>query len=276
MVRGVGTESTAVSVDALCGVCGEFGVRFDEVSPGIQARMTLLAEATETISDCTRIAKRAQQVFEYLEQHDPERAFSDLEKRIVVIGSLFADIGKTGPAHADANGQQLVVDMFSVEGVRNDKQPVSEFLSTYFPDDALARLRQFVALGLDPEMSMRDFWNLHAGWTLDIVRDGGVPAEAIAAAASHHLLENINPRDIVAEDGRFSTNFGDNLAFDRPEKLVILLDKYDALRRRSRGTHEAAIVWLDDLLQRHPTFQNDVQFALLLEAMDHALRDSDD
>lgn len=252
-------------------VCSEVGVAFDGVSPNVRARMQLLAEHTATVDDCTRIAGLARKVFDHYEQHKPNEAFSPIEKRIVVVGSLFADIGKTGPAHADSDGQRLIVEMFSVEGVRNDQKSVAQFFTNYFPADAAQRLQRFQQLGLDPTMTMRAFWNHHTDWTFDIVRGDGVPEEAVAAAATHHLLDNINPRAIVATDGNFSIDFGDNVRFDRAEKLVILLDKYDAVIRRGRRTHAQAITWLRELLNKHPRFAADPEFSVLLQDLDATL-----
>lgn len=257
--------------ERISAVCAEVGVAFDDISPTVQARMQLLADHTATIDDCTRIADLARRVFDHYEQHKPSERFSPIEKRIVVVGSLFADIGKTGPANADADGQRLIVEMFSVEGVRDDQQPVAQFFTTYFAADAASRLQRFRDLGLDPSMTMRAFWNHHTDWTFDIVHDGGVPEEAVAAAATHHLLDDINPRDVVAADGTFSIDFGDNARFDRAEKLVILLDKYDAVIRRGRRSHAEAIRWLRDRLDQHPRFAADAEFSVLLQDLD-ALR----
>src|SRR5690606_30672662 len=130
------------------------------------------------------------------------------ERRIVVLGSLFADIGKTGPARAPERDQRLIVEMFSVEGVHDETQSVTQFMKRYFAADADERLARFAALGLDPESSVRDFWNLHVGWTLEILEGSGVAPEAVAAAATHHLLEDVNPESIVGPDDRYTRAFG--------------------------------------------------------------------
>jgi hypothetical protein len=259
--------------ERMCAICAEVGVDFEEIGASVRARMQLLADHTETIDDCTRIAGLARTVFEYYERHKPSERFSAIEKRIVVVGSLFADIGKTGPVTAEAEGQRLIVEMFAVEGVRDDQQSVAQFFTTYFPADSAQRLHRFQSLGLDAQMSMRAFWNHHTNWTFDIVRDGGVPMEAVAAAATHHLLDNINPEAIVGADGNFSIDFGDNVGFDRAEKLVILLDKYDAVIRRGHRNHTSAVSWLRELLNRHPRFATDTEFSVLLNDLDVALRD---
>ena len=255
-------------VSALSSLCSDVEMPFSAVSPDVRARLSLLDQHSETIRDAQRILRLARAVFEHYEKHKSEQAFNTLEQRIVLIGSLFADLGKTGPPNATEAEQRLIVEMFSVEGVRDDQQPVSQFLAEHFPADASEREARFSALGLDARMPMRAFWNLHAGWTLEVARSSGLPPEAVAAAASHHLLDNVNPGNIVTADGRYSADFGENVAFDRAEKLVILLDKYDALLRRGRRTHDEAIAWLGGLIARHPRFADDRQLSTLLDDLD--------
>lgn len=263
--------SSGDPIEGLIGICAQ--VRFDLAcaQPSLLARLRLLAAHTETVSDSERMLWRARDVFRYVEMARPSEAFSEVECRIIVLGCLFSDVGKTGPANADTNGQRLIVEMFAVEGVRDDRQPVAEFLRTYFPD-ADERSRCFAMLGLSPQMSMREFWNLHSSWTLQILEASGIPPEVIAAAATHHLLDDVNPASIVASDRRFTRSFGDNAGFDRAEKLIILLDKYDALRRRGGRNHDQAIAWLRDRVDSNARFRGDVEFSILIADLEAALR----
>jgi hypothetical protein len=267
-----GSDSGDV-ISRLRPICAEVGFELDGAEPGLLARLRLLAECTESVSDVEHMASMARTVFRYYETTKPSEAWHDIERRIVILGCVFADIGKTGPYEADASGQRLIAEMFATENVRDDTQPVEQFLRTYFPADTAERARRFAVLGLDLHMSIREFWNLHATWTLHIVEAGGVPSEAVAAAATHHLLEDVNPDAIVGPDSTFTRSFGDNTAFDRAEKLIILLDKYDALRRRSGRTHDQAIAWLRGRVENDPRFRNDAQFASLIPDVDAALRE---
>jgi hypothetical protein len=261
-----------LTFEQLVALCAEASPALDRITPELHARLQLLAATTETVHDIVHIVENARTVFDYYDAHKPDQRWSESEKCIVVLGSLFADIGKTGPRSADAAEQRLISEMFAVEGVRDYRQPVADFLRENFPDDFEVRAQRFAGLGLDPQMPMRAFWNLHAGWTLQIVRDGGVPEEAVAAAAAHHLLDDVNPEAIVGEDGRYSVDFGDNTHFDRAEKLVILLDKYDALRRRSRADHDQAIAWLRKRIGNHARFRDDAELDTLLDDLDIAVR----
>lgn len=245
-------------------LCADVGFDLSRVAPAVVARLRLLAQLTETIADCERMVARAHDLFRFQETNDPAGAFSGSERRIVVLGTIFADIGKTGPAHADEPGQRLIVEMFAVEGVRDDQQQVGQFLPERFPSDAAERVERFAALGLDPSMTLRQFWNQHSSWTLRILQGSGVPPEVIAAAATHHLVDDINPESIVGADRRFTRAFGDNVAFDRAEKLIILLDKYDALRRRGQRSHDQAVAWLRERIAGNPRFSDDAELLALL------------
>ena len=255
------------SFERLRTICADVGFDLERIRPSILARMRLLAETTETVNDCERGVRIANDVFRYYDVSKPLERFTDLERRIVVMGTLFSDVGKSGPAEATLDGQQLVAEMFAVECVIDETISVARFFEAYFPADAADRARRFGArgLGLDPAMTMREFWNMHSAWTLHILRGDGVPMEAVPAAATHHILENVNPDSLVADDGRFTKYFGKHASFERPEKLVILLDKYDAALRRGHCTHDQAIASLRDAIGRNHRFCGDHGFLELIE-----------
>jgi hypothetical protein len=96
------------SFDRLRGICADVGFDLERIRPSILARMRLLAETTETVNDCERAVRIANDVFRYYDVSKPLKRFTALERRIVVIGTIFADIGKSGPAGAALDGQQLV------------------------------------------------------------------------------------------------------------------------------------------------------------------------
>lgn len=250
--------------------CAAVGFDLSTAGAALVERVRLLAKHSQTFDDSARMASFAHRVFEHYETSG--RAFSPIEKQTVVLACLFSDIGKTGPADADAEARKLVVEIFAIENIKDDSQPIASTLRAYFPDDAEERLARFTSLGLDPEMSLRQFWNLHSHWTLVIVEDAGLPAEAVAAAATHHFLENVNPQKIVGDDDRFTRHFGKNTAFDRAEKLVIVLDKYDAAKRRGGKTHEGAIAWLRERIAKNDRYRDDPELAELVQAIEEVLK----
>jgi hypothetical protein len=260
----------------LSAICARAGLDLQRVDPSIVERMRLLAVTTETLRDCERCTDMAEAFFRYDDAIKlREQRFTILERRTVVIGTLFSDIGKSGPVHANELGRQLVAQMYAVENVIAEQTPVAQFFRTHFPADAAERIQRFRGLALDPQMSMREFWNLHSVWTLQILKGDGVPPGAVIAAAAHHLLENINPLAIIANDARFQEYFATGAMFARPEKLVILLDKYDAARRRGKRSHDGAIAWLRQLIRNHPRFCADQDFFTLIDGLDAVVKHHD-
>lgn len=252
-------------------LCARVGFDIDKARGSLLERMRLLAECSETCDDAWRIATYADEIFRSYATTSPTQSFTAVEERTVILGCLFSDVGKTGPEEANADDRRLIVEAFAVENVPDDKQPIDTFLRTYFPDDAEHRIARFAALGIASSVLVRQFWNRHASWTLAIVEAAGLPLEAVAAAATHHLLENINPAAIVGADDRYTRRFGENACFDRAEKLVIILDKYDAARRRGRQTHDEAIAWLRERIAKNLRFHDDAEFLTLLADVDVVL-----
>jgi hypothetical protein len=267
------TEDDALS--RVRAACAAFGFDLDAASEVLVERMLLLEERSPTFEDARRMATYAERIFRHYEAAGAALAFTSVERQTVLLACLFSDIGKTGPAHAGPEARRYVTEAFAVENVRDDTQALAAFLRTYFPTDAEARIASFRGLGIDPDMRLRQFWNLHSDWTLAIAEAARLPAEAVAAAATHHLLEDVNPRAIVGDDQTFTRSFGANAAFDRAEKLVILLDKYDAAKRRGRLSHQQAITWVRDRLAKSARFHDDVTFAELVAAVDLVLGRTD-
>lgn len=258
-------------IEGLRAVCATIGFDLDGVDRSLVDRVRVLAEQSRTVDDARRMTSYAERIFRHYDVVKPSQAFGSLERKTVILACIFSDIGKTGPAGADVEDARLVAAAFAVENVRDDTQTVDTFLRTYFPADAEHRIARFVAIGIDPAMSMRQFWNLHSSWTLAITEGAGVPLEACAAAASHHLVDDVNPRSIVDANDRFTRRFGANDAFDRTEKLVIVLDKYDAATRRGGLDHARAIAWVRERIARSARFRGDAELATLVADVDTVL-----
>lgn len=244
------------------------GLKIEEIDPNILRKLLLLNERTKTFEDEERSLHLAERFFEYYESEKPAEAFTEDEQRTVLLGTMFTDIGKTGPKNATPEQEEAILSIYAVEAGFDPKKVIlKDFLNQYFPEDAGDRLAALEGLGISGEMTMREFYNLHAGWTHEIIKDGGIPPEAVVAAASHHVLEGVNPVGID-EHGKYTKYSGEDVAFDKPEKLVILLDKYDASRRRGHQTHEKAIEWLEQIVDANKKFSKDKEFHQLIDGLD--------
>ena len=250
----------------------ELGLDVEKMNPNIVRKLLLLNERTKTFKDEERSVHVARALFRYYEKNLSDRKFTDVEQRTVLIGTMFTDIGKTGPRNATPEQEELISDIYGVENIIDPKKVTLEgFINDNFPEDADDKLKVLEEMGVGRDITMREFYNLHPKWTLETISGDGVPPEAVAAAATHHMLEGINPEEIVGKDGRFTKYFGDNVSFDRAEKLIILLDKYDAYRRRGKKSHKEAIELVRDKIKSNPNFADDREFEELVDNLDAML-----
>lgn len=252
----------------------ELGLDVEKMNPNILRKLTLLNDKTETFKDEERSVHIARALFRHYENRLPHERFTGQEQRTVLIGTMFTDIGKTGPRNATPEQEELILSIFNVESRKHgqaDVLSVEEYIKDHFPDAYTDKIEGLRAMGLDTNMTMRQFWNMHSQWTLEIISGDGLPPEAVAAAATHHMLEGVNPQEIVGKDGRFTKYFGDNVYFDRAEKLIIILDKYDAARRRGQMSHDKAVEFVRNKIKTNPNFAEDKEFEGLLINLDAML-----
>jgi hypothetical protein len=254
-------------------IFAEIGLDLLKISPAIVTRLKLLNRETNFLEDEHRATHYAKAVFDWYKDNQPKNEWTETEKKIVTVGTMFSDIGKTGPRIANEAQQELIVQMYGIENVEDPKMRVADFIVKYFHDDAQERINMFRSLNLDDQMTMRSFWDLHVFWTYEIIIGDGVPPEAVAAAATHHFIQGLNPQGIVGENGKFKDKFGDNASFDRAEKLVILLDKYDAYRRRGGKSNLDAVTCLKGDVARSQQFADDTQFAELIDVIEFTNRE---
>ena len=265
------------------------------VAPALAKRLDHLAKHSPTTADGMSALRYAGEIFDYVEAHAPERKYTADERRIVRVGTIFSDIGKTGPVNATPEAQELCVQIFAVENVpdretlvlrdffkKHLKRPWVSGLKYRFPGiwrrylDRTAR-----SLGIDPDTTtLQAFHNLHSLWTLRLLmqEESGIHKRSVPAAACHHRIRGDNPGDILAPDDTLIGDFGTSQRYGRAEKLVTALDIYDACRRRSEMTHDEAIAALTLAVHegREGFYQNDSEFTEILGDIAVALADSEE
>lgn len=164
---------------------------------------------------------------------------------------MFTDLGKSGPLEATEPQAQLIADMYAEDALLKPSPTewtVRRFLEMYmmgkYPD-VTETLKTLEEIGVSEDMSMRDFYNLHAGWSYDLIRnETAIPEEAKVMAALHHILEGVNPENLVdlTSDTFMIPSLGRSV--DQRELWVLLFDKYQARSCRGGVTEEQAIEWL--------------------------------
>ena len=161
----------------------EAGLDPDTIDTRLLERFALLDEKTPVLDDERLMMQYADKVFDYCDRVDSENAMDVYGRRVVRLGTLLADIGKTGPLDATPEQQTLVTEMYAIDEPFDGNKSVTEYLETFFPNEYQARMETFKTLKLDPDMTMRDFWNMHAKWSFDLVSMGKAPDEIAYTAA---------------------------------------------------------------------------------------------
>lgn len=247
-------------------VIKEVGLNPNLIGAEIMSRLKILNEGSETFNDEIRAAKLAKIFFAHFKETNKEKEFTPKEQNAVLVGTLFSDIGKTGPSDASPELSKCILGMYKIDAHFNTNiVDIKTFLEMFFDKAKQEKyLKLLESAGINQSMPMREFFNKHSRWTLEILKKDeakGVPNDAIVAASSHHMLEGMNPANVT------------NLS--RASKMVILLDKYDARLRRGTVKHEEAIKWLEDYINERSSDEDKQEFLELLDTMDMSFKDND-
>lgn len=267
---------------------GEF-LDVDRINPRILKRLEFLNERTNFVEEEKESVQKAKAFFDYYKKNSPEKAFSEKDEMVVEIGLIFADIGKTGPASANEQQQSLIIKLYNIEGVtaKDKEKTLRDFLEgtvtvTSKSDDLERDLELLRQMKISPSITIEQFWRLHSRWTLEIIEGDGIPREYLPGAVFHHVLagDNVDLMDDkghykeIVIDGKVVDRFGDNHDFDRPERLVEILDFYEAsMSRIKNATHEQAIQKLYEKVKGNERFKNDPQYLELIGDFDKMIRE---
>lgn len=95
----------------------EVGIDVKKINPNIVRKLRLLNKKTQTFKDEERAVRIAKALFQCYEKDFPDNKFSDQEMRTVLIGTIFTDIGKTGPRNATPEQEEVVANIYAIETV---------------------------------------------------------------------------------------------------------------------------------------------------------------
>ncbi len=231
----------------------ECGINPDSLDPDFLLRYRIQTEESDSIYDAKITIELAKEFNTYLENCG-FAILDDTELREIFVGLLLSDIGKTGPEFPEGMQEtqkiQQIRDylkLYSIKNIPNyESISLEDCIRKYFSEDK-EMVSRFKAYGEDPSQSMRNFTNQHAHRSYKIACNSGIPEDTIPAIALHHIFEDQNPDNLVAEDGHFTRDCGCNTEFHRPELLVVILDKLNAVQTRLTPG-QTAPSWLEATL----------------------------
>ncbi len=187
-------------------------------------------------------------------------------KRNIIQGSTLSDIGKGGPENATEEQSEFIVRIFQVTDKVEEpnKITLSEFIFRYLtnfktPEERARILESLGIYKVSGNMSMREFYNLHTSWSLGVLNKEEpklISGEVKRRVARHHRLEGV---EII--EGELTIE----------DKVVIMLDKYQACISRGHKTHKETMEYLVNKI-KEGGFTDDKEFQKLLSIFEkHAL-----
>lgn len=222
----------------------------------------ILFERESTFNEDARLIERGMDnVLYFLEKHSKDKqsrlVLTEEQKINGRLAALLHDIGKSGPAHANREEQEAVIKLYAIESINTPSCSVGDIVAERFDkQQAEELLGKLAACLVFPEMTMRQFWNLHAKWTYELLLKypEGLNNHIQIIAGSHHLDNGISPHILLKTNAPLKSDIIETLGGevnDLEERILMVVDKYQAVVRRGGVDHEAAIAWVRNNLVKY-------------------------
>lgn len=240
--KNEGKEKTSEGAE-VSSICEKLGINFSDIAGSeIPERWRELGEKTKVLEDELRAVEHLESAESFLGRYYPDRAMTAEEVSVIKAASLLTDISKTGWSGAAPAEREVITKIYAEDRRFDPTRTLGEFTDSFFEADEAKKIKtslsRMSARGVRPDMTFREFINLHAGWSYEIARKSKLPEKVVQTAALHHFLEGVMPVDFDLERSN------PNTLITREVIWVTILDKYDAQRRRAKVSHTEAIEWL--------------------------------
>lgn len=215
------------------------------------------------------ICEAFENVLSVLEVKNQTKQLSPKQKQDGLLAAFLHDIGKSGPLSADLVRQLCIIKLFSLKNL-NPKQSVGETVRIHFPDDYEQITEGLLMMGIREDSTMRNFWDKHVWWTHDILSKYPevIGDKVNLIASSHHINVGINPCMVPEDEIPYESevigaleNYIDFLE----ERILMVVDKYQAVLVRGQVSHDGAMDYLKTTFQMH---KKDTLINLIMEVVD--------
>jgi hypothetical protein len=241
----------------------------------IVERFVLIEEHSKFNQDSRMIREGFSNVMDAINSKYAEEAkMTEKHKKEGELAAYLHDIGKSSSSEESQN-QIAIIKLFSAESIRDENQMVSEAVSSTYPEEKDEMMSQLKEAGVDGSLTMREFWNMHAGWTREILdRHSDVLSERVRLiAASHHIDRGINPyhveEGLIPDESKIIGSL-EYYADFLEERALMALDKYQAAIFRGGASHDSAMEYLRNAFQR---YQKDPVMKMVIETIDELGKD---
>ncbi len=258
----------------------KFGLH-ESLHEEVVQRLILLEQESRFNEDSRKIERGVEHVFDFLESRYAERypqlVFTQAHKIEGRIAAILHDIGKTGPAEAGAEESKTIVIIFAQEEIKDPGMSLGEVIAENFSlEDGDIMAIHLKSCGIDLQTTMRQFWDMHAQWTHDILEKfpAGLNNHTRIIAGSHHFNKGINPYKLSESEIPLQSEAIGLMEeyidyIDEIEgRILMAVDQYEAKIRRGSSSHKQAIDWVRDNIKKSKNFKNDEIVALICDAID--------
>jgi hypothetical protein len=155
------------------------------------------------------------------------------------LAALIHDVGKSGPAEATPAQKLAIVKIFSFRGKTDMSKTVADMVQENFTvegetESILSRIK---SLGIE-NLSMRQFYDMHARWSFDILsNENSISEIAKNIAVLHHM----DKKSEQIGEYTFGLNLGHRPADIIRQRVLMIIDQYQAQIYRSKVEHVEAI-----------------------------------
>lgn len=233
----------------------ETGFR-EQLDDAVMDRLLKLEQDSKFNLDSRMVAVGMQNILHYMHEHggDGHDANERRDDTEALMAALLHDIGKSGPATANAAEQEAVIRLFAAENISDPEMPVGQAIALCFEPTEAPQLQALLErCGIEATMTMREFWDKHAYWTKDILEQHPeeIAERTRIIAASHHIDRGINPYHVNEADSftEAKTIGASEYYLDALHgRLLSAVDKYQASIRRFGRNHDEALAFVKQIL----------------------------
>jgi len=162
-------EGNADIADARA-LCRKLGIKFADIEGSeIPLRWRELGQSTRILKDELQSVEHAKSVDSFLRSRLPDRALTSGEVSVIKAATLLTDISKTGWSGAIPTERQVITKIYAEDARFDTKKTLGEFVDSFFSREEASAMK--ISLegmrkrGISPNMTFREFINLHAGWS---------------------------------------------------------------------------------------------------------------
>jgi hypothetical protein len=247
----------------------------EQLQDEIVNRLTLMEKDSKFNEDSRQIERGMENILNLLEdrygEQYPQLRLSEKQRANGRMAVILHDIGKSGPAKATPEEQEIIIKFFACENIKNPNLLVVDLIAEIFGASQTEKINHSLEnCGIHAQTTMRQFWDQHAHWTRDILESypQGLDKHTKIIACSHHIDHGINPYSLPESEVPLVANVIGTLeeyVEALEERALIALDQYEASVRRGGLSHEDALSRVRKNLVK---FRKDELMDFVLDAID--------